>query len=141
MFFGVLFACLLSTRLTHRGILWEPETFPMAAASQMHFGHALYREIWYDKPPMAPLFYFVIGARGGWLLRLAGAVYCLGACWVSFLFASELWSAPRGPVGGRANGLLPDVRFAGFGDPAGTGLADAGAASDGGVAGVEGARV
>lgn len=68
----------------------------MAAASQMHFGKTLYREIWYDKPPLAPIFYYLIGPRADWTLRLAGALYCLLASFVSYLFARDLWTRREG---------------------------------------------
>ncbi|MCU1258046.1 MAG: hypothetical protein JWO80_931 [Bryobacterales bacterium] len=68
----------------------------MAAASQMHFGKTLYRDIWYDKPPLAPIFYYLIGPRADWTLRLAGALYCLLACFISYLFARDLWTRREG---------------------------------------------
>jgi hypothetical protein len=36
------------------------------------------------------------GARDGWPLRLAGSLYCLGACWLAFAFARGLWSEREG---------------------------------------------
>jgi hypothetical protein len=88
----LLFAALLAARLCHGGILWEPETLPMAAAGQMLMGKVLYRDIWYDKPPLVPLFYYLVGHYA----RLAGAVYSLAACWVAFAFAKELFERTAG---------------------------------------------
>jgi len=91
VFFALLFLPVLAARLCHNSVLWEPETFPLAAAGQILHGHALYREIWYDKPPLAPVFHLLVGAQAGWLLRVAGAVYALGCSLLAFCFARELW--------------------------------------------------
>jgi hypothetical protein len=91
-FFLLLFAALLGARLCHQGILWEPETLPMAAAQQMLLGKTLYRDIWYDKPPLAALFYLLTGAQ----FRLAGALYSLLACVVAYLFARDLYERAAG---------------------------------------------
>jgi hypothetical protein len=91
-FFLLLFAALWAARLCHSGILWEPETLPMAAAQQMLMGKTLYRDIWYDKPPLVVLYYCLAGAH----VRLAGAVNSLLACIVAFLFAGELFERAAG---------------------------------------------
>jgi hypothetical protein len=91
-FFVLLFAALLGARLCHHGILWEPETFPMAAARQLLLGKVLYRDIWYDKPPLVPIFYVLFGAQA----RLAGAGYALLACAIAFAFARDLYSSAAG---------------------------------------------
>src|SRR5439155_10325836 len=52
LFFLLLFAGLLAARLSHSKILWAEETLPLAAAAQMEAGKALYRDIWFDKPPL-----------------------------------------------------------------------------------------
>jgi Dolichyl-phosphate-mannose-protein mannosyltransferase len=96
LFFVLLFAALLAARLCHSGILWEPETFPMAAANQIHAGRALYRDIWYDKPPLVPLFYVITGAAAGWLLRVVGAIFSLLACLAAWVFAREMYGRQQG---------------------------------------------
>jgi hypothetical protein len=68
----------------------------MAAATQMHFGKVLYRDIWYDKPPLAPVLYYLLGPRADWTLRFAGALYCLLASFVAYLFACDLWTRREG---------------------------------------------
>ena len=93
LFFLCLFLGLLAARLCHVGILWAEEGLPLAAAAQMESGKALYRDIWFDKPPLlagAPLLW---GARNGWPLRVAGAVYALLACLIAYRFAGGLWGA------------------------------------------------
>src|ERR1019366_8097021 len=66
---------LAAARMCHVDILWAEETLPLAAAQQMRAGHVLYRDIWFDKPPFAPMLYTALGGEAGWRLRLAGALY------------------------------------------------------------------
>jgi hypothetical protein len=96
LFFPLLFALLLAARLCHTGILWEGDAYPLAAAGQMLFGKALYRGIWFDKPPLLPLFYLLSGARPGWALRVEDALYALLCCGVVYGFARDLWSRREG---------------------------------------------
>ncbi|MDR3701632.1 MAG: glycosyltransferase family 39 protein [Candidatus Sulfopaludibacter sp.] len=96
LFFLVLLALLAGSRLCHVHILWEGDTYPLAAARQMQHGRMLYRDIWFDKPPLLPLFYLMWGAGAGWALRLADALYALLACWIAYGFARELWSEQEG---------------------------------------------
>src|SRR6266849_3426864 len=95
-FFAALFLILLAARLCHIDILWAEEDLPMAAAMQMKFGKTLYREAWFDKPPLLPSLYLAWGVRAGWMLRLAGALYALGACALAYLLARDLWTSREG---------------------------------------------
>ncbi len=95
-FFALLFAVLLSAKLCHVGVLWAEEDLPLAAAKQMLMGKVLYRDAWFDKPPLVPAVYLLWGAQIGWVLRLAGSLYALLAAWVAYRFASELWSRTEG---------------------------------------------
>jgi hypothetical protein len=90
-FLLTLFALILAARLCHLDILWAEETLPLAAAAQMVHGKVLYREVWFDKPPLLAWTYLVWGARDGFPLRLAGALYALLACWIAWRFAHDLW--------------------------------------------------
>jgi hypothetical protein len=92
LLFLALAALLIISRLCHTAILWEGDTLPIAAAGQMLHGKVLYRDIWYDKPPLVPAFFLLTGARAGWPLRIAGALYCLLACWLAWRMARTLWS-------------------------------------------------
>jgi hypothetical protein len=65
LFFFALFLIVLVLRLCHVDILWAEENLPLAAASEMLRGKALYRDIWFDKPPLVPAFYLLWGARDG----------------------------------------------------------------------------
>lgn len=91
-----LFALLLAARLCHTGILWAEEGLPMAAAAQMAHGKTLYRDAWFDKPPLLPAVYLLWNVRDGVPLRIAGALHALAACMLAFLFARRLWSEREG---------------------------------------------
>src|SRR5882724_8750047 len=92
-FFAVLFLILLAARLCHVDILWAEEDLPMAAAAQMQAGKSLYRDIWFDKPPLLPAAYLLWRAQPGWPQRLAGALYALLCCALAYRFAGDLWRA------------------------------------------------
>jgi hypothetical protein len=94
--FLLLAAVLLASRLCHIHILWEGDTLPLAAAGQMLDGKVLFRDIWFDKPPLTAIFYLLCGARPGWPLRLLDAAYALLACWIAWRFARDLWSEREG---------------------------------------------
>ena len=96
LFFALLFALLLAARMCHTGILWEGDALPLAAAGQMLHGKFLYRDIWYDKPPLVPVFQLLSGAAAGWLLRFAGALYAFLCCLIGYGFARDLWSRREG---------------------------------------------
>jgi hypothetical protein len=91
-----LFAGLLTTRLAHRKIVWIEEAYPTAAAIQMLDGKALYKDIWFDKPPLFPAVYLLWDARIGVPLRVAGALFVFGCCLLGFLLGSRLWSTREG---------------------------------------------
>jgi hypothetical protein len=96
LLFILLFAALVAARLCHIGILWEGDTYPLAAAQQMAHGKLLYRDIWFDKPPLLPAVYLLWGAYDGVPLRLAGALYALLLCWIAYGFARDYWSQREG---------------------------------------------
>ena len=96
-FFAALFLILLSSRLCHVDILWAEEDLPMAAATQMQFGKALYRDIWFDKPPLLASINLAWEVRTGWPLRLAGALYALLACWLAYR-GRAFWSGAAAGV-------------------------------------------
>ena len=89
-YFLLLFAALLAARLCHSGVLWAEEDLPMAAARQMLFGKVLYRDVWFDKPPLLPSLYLLWAAKFGWVLRMAGSLYALLACFVPAWRATQV---------------------------------------------------
>jgi len=92
----LLAAALVATRMCHSGLLWEGDAYPLAGAQLLLHGKALYRDIWFDKPPVLPLAYLLFGALPGWPLRVFGAGYGLLACWIAYAFGRELWSEREG---------------------------------------------
>ena len=74
-------------------------------------GKTLYRDIWFDKPPLLAARLSALGRAAGWTLRLAGALYAMLACWLAYRFAGDLWGDARRPLGRGAAGLLPDLRY------------------------------
>jgi len=91
--FAALFGVALAARFCHLGILWAEEGLPMAAGAQMARGAVLYRDIWFDKPPLLAAFYWVHPA---WLVRLEGALYVLLAAALAWRFARDLWGEQEG---------------------------------------------
>lgn len=99
----LLFSALIVSRWCHLGIVWVEEAYPSAAAIQILNGKHLYRDFWYDKPPLSALIYVLWNARAGWPLRLAGALYCFACCLMLYRFARDLWGEREGLA---AAGLL-----------------------------------
>jgi hypothetical protein len=77
-------------------VLWGEEDLPLAAALRMLHGGVLYRDIWFDKPPLLPAVYLLWGARIGPVLRVAGALYAFLCCVLAYAFAGWLWSRREG---------------------------------------------
>lgn len=94
LLFPLLALGLAAARLCHVGVLWTEEGLPMAAALQVLGGRTFYRDVWFDKPPAAALVPLLWGAHTGWPLRLCGAAYILGCCWLAWRFARDCWG-PR----------------------------------------------
>lgn len=74
------FAVPAAVRLCHSDVLWADEAYGLAGARRILEGAALYRDIWFDKPPLYAWIYLLWGARTGWVLRLAGALFALLCC-------------------------------------------------------------
>jgi len=93
---ALLFVGLLAARLCHTGIVWVEEAYPSAAAIQILDGKLLYRDIWFDKPPLSAYLYLLWDARMGVPLRLAGTIFVWLCCLMVFRFARDLWSPREG---------------------------------------------
>ncbi|HXP84955.1 MAG TPA: glycosyltransferase family 39 protein [Bryobacteraceae bacterium] len=96
LFWTTVAALLLVSRLCHSYVLWADEDYHLAAAIQMLHGKMLYRDLWYDKPPLAALLSLVFAARDGWTLRLAGSIVALASCAAAYGVASRIWSRTEG---------------------------------------------
>jgi hypothetical protein len=94
--FAALFLLLLAAKLCHIHILWAEEGYSSAAAVQILHGKMLYRDFWFDKPPLAALVYALWGGGPGFWLRFAGAVYAAGCCLAAYWFAMRRWSRREG---------------------------------------------
>ena len=93
---ALLFLGLLAARLCHSGIVWVEEAYPTAAAIQILTGKILYRDLWFDKPPLSALVYLLWDARIGVVLRIAGALFIFACCTMLRHFARHLWGAREG---------------------------------------------
>jgi len=89
--FAAIFAVTLALRLCHVHILWADEDYHLAAGLQTLGGKLLYRDLWYDKPPLAAWVYAALGGLAGWPLRLFDALYVLAVCAAAWRFARDLW--------------------------------------------------
>ena len=87
----LLFVTVAMARFCHTQILWVEEAYPAAAAAQVLDGRFLYRDIWFDKPPLYALLYLLWGAGPGIGLRLAGTLFVALCCALEFRFARKLW--------------------------------------------------
>jgi hypothetical protein len=98
LYFSALLAILLVAHLAHSGVLWEGETLPLAVALQMKRGAVIYREAWFDKPPLVPAVYLLWGAATGPLLRIAGACYAMLAALLGYAICERLWGRREGYI-------------------------------------------
>ncbi len=73
-------AFLITTHLAQHDLLWVEEGYPTAAAQQILAGKTLYRDIWFDKPPLFPAIYLLWGAHTGTALRIGQSLYLFAAC-------------------------------------------------------------
>ena len=91
--FGLgLFLLILATRLAHWRVLWVEEAYPMSGALAILQGLVPYRDFWYDKPPLAMLFYLLCGAYDGWPLRLLSTAFVFACALAAFFAARARWT-------------------------------------------------
>lgn len=87
---------VVAARLMHSSVLWADDTLPLAAAMEVLRGKTLYRDIWFDKPPLVAWIDLLWGARDGIALRIAGAVYVFAVSVAAWLAARWRWSNREG---------------------------------------------
>jgi hypothetical protein len=97
---GVIFtfiaAVVIATRLCHSNVLWADDNLPLAAAIEIARGKVLFRDVWFDKPPLVAWLPLSWGARAGVPLRLAGAAYVLAVAAMAWQFARTRWTELEG---------------------------------------------
>jgi len=96
----------VAARLCHTGVVWVEEAYPAAAAIQLLDGKALYRDVWFDKPPLTAFVYLLWGARIGLPLRIAGAAFIFLCCLMTWKFARDLWGPREGSAAAVAMGFF-----------------------------------
>ncbi|HEX4593195.1 MAG TPA: hypothetical protein VH157_02915 [Bryobacteraceae bacterium] len=82
------------------------EAYPTAAAIQLLNGKSLYRDVWFDKPPLLAYTYLLWGARVEVPLRIAGAAFVFLCCLAAWKFARELWGPREGLAAAVATGFF-----------------------------------
>jgi hypothetical protein len=94
--FGIIIVIVIAARLCHTHVLWADDNLPLAAAIEVARGKSLYKDVWFDKPPLVAWVDLLWGARAGVLLRLAGAIYAIAAAVAAWWFAKSKWSEREG---------------------------------------------
>jgi len=93
---AIVVTIVVTARLCHSHVLWADDNLPLAAAIEVARGKTLYRDVWFDKPPLVVWIELLWGARAGVLLRLAGAAYVLATATAAWQFARMKWTAREG---------------------------------------------
>lgn len=91
-----LFALVFVSRLCHRDVLWVEEAYPIAAALELLRGKMIYRDFWFDKPPLFAFFYAWFNGEIGWKLRFYDTLVVCMSSLSAFLLARRLWSNREG---------------------------------------------
>jgi hypothetical protein len=89
-------AMVVAARLCHSSVLWADDNLPLAAAMEVARGKTLYRDVWFDKPPLVAWICLAWGARAGVWMRLAGAAYAIAVAAAAWRFACAKWGAREG---------------------------------------------
>lgn len=96
LIFALIAAVVVAARLCHSSILWADDNLPLAAAMEVARGKVLFRDVWFDKPPLVAWVDLLWGARPGVALRLAGAAYVLAVAAMAWQFARAVWTEREG---------------------------------------------
>lgn len=92
LFIGV-FLCTLALRVGHVDVLWVDEAYPLAAAQRILQGEVLYRDVWFDKPPLYAWVYLLWGGAAGWPVRVAGSLFAALCALLAGITARRLFGA------------------------------------------------
>jgi hypothetical protein len=96
LWFVAIAVVVVLARLCHSGVLWADDNLPLAAAMEVARGKTLYRDVWFDKPPLVAWIALAWGARAGVMLRLAGGAYVIAVAWMCRKFAASKWGGREG---------------------------------------------
>jgi hypothetical protein len=94
--FAMIAAVVIAGHLCHARVLWADDNLPLAAAMEVARGKTLYRDVWFDKPPLVAWVDLWWGARAGLVLRLAGAAFVIAVALAAWQFARKVWSEHEG---------------------------------------------
>jgi hypothetical protein len=94
--FVLIAAVVIAARLCHSQVLWADDNLPLAAAIEIARGKTLYRDVWFDKPPLVAWICLGWGARVGVWMRLAGAAYVITTAALAWQFARAKWGESEG---------------------------------------------
>ncbi len=117
IFWISLAALLCLSRLAHLHILWADEDYHLAVAAQVLHGKMLYRDIWYDKPPLSAIVIMLFGGLPGLPLRLFSVLLELAGAAAAFRFARELWGEKEAYLAAAAFAFFHIFFFAGTAIP------------------------
>ena len=95
IYWAFLAILTLAVRLAHLDILWVEEAYGLAAAQQLHHGLALYRDLWFDKPPLYALFYWPVATLPPVALRVWDSLYVLGCAYATYRLIRDVWQKER----------------------------------------------
>ena len=107
--FAIIAVVSFLLRIFYAGHLYEDDGLWFAAAEEVLRGKALYREIYFDKPPGLPLVYALLFSLFGThilVIRLFTILYVLAVSAVLYLFGTRLYN--------QRAGVLAAVMFAVF---------------------------
>ena len=90
----------VAARFSHADLVWVEEAYGLAAAAELLRGKSLYRDVWFDKPPLYAWFYTLCGASGGAALRALGSVWLLLCGFAVYTAGRALWGVREGVVAG-----------------------------------------
>jgi 4-amino-4-deoxy-L-arabinose transferase-like glycosyltransferase len=99
--FAALVVAALLLRIFYAGHLFEDDGLWFTAAQELLRGKALYREIYFDKPPILPLLYALLFKLFGahiLTIRLFAAVYSVAVAFVLYRFGALLYDRRAGLV-------------------------------------------
>jgi hypothetical protein len=97
-FILLLLATCLATRIFYFGFVWADEGLWFTVAQEMLRGKALYREIWFDKPPALALIFqglFSVGGHPLLVVRWFTVLYAFAVCLLLWGMGRFLWPKPR----------------------------------------------